>query len=363
MMKILMLLALTHHALCQTGVSGGQTFLTGGGCATIPGVGSPILMIANAHKFIEDNFKIQNTYSNVKYIHYSKTTSLTDNMVINYKLVFALTDYNGTKYIAVDLDQSPFGIGSTKINKFLMTPDAARIRQFIDVHFHTKNSYSCGDMKYVYSSFGNNPSSTHDYLFPGRNQNSAGLAVLSELGNQAAGSSASAPVGNSPSGAGNSSRVCVTANFISTTDFFGVRTATTPIDIVSCHPKKPAVAQILVSCNNNVVSSLQLSFNNINDEGTTMSQFVGNPTTPANSITYLELRAAFRIVFTSNASPSSLNIKTYDDKNTIIQEFNCGTGTTTPKTQIVLVTDFLGYGDVYSSANGVDGFDLVSYKA
>lgn len=364
MAKLLMILTFMLYSLCMVNAqAAGQSFLTGGGCASIPGVGSPILMISNAHKFIEDNFKIQNTYSTVKYIYYLKTMSSVVEMTTNYKLVFALTDYVGTKYIAVDLDQTPFGIGSTKINKFLMTPDAARVRQFIDVNFHTKMSYSCGDMKYVYSSFGNDPTSNHDYLFPGRNQNSAKLSMLNELGNSSAGASGSMPNGASPSNGNKGEKTCVTANFISTTDFFGVKTATTPMDMVSCHPKKPAVAQIVVSCNNNVLSSLQLSFNNINDEGTTMSPFAGNPATPANTITYIDLKAAFRIVFTSYSTPSTLNIKTYDANNTMMKEFNCGTGTATPKTQIILVAEFLGYGDIYSSANGIDAYDLVSYKA
>lgn len=351
MTKLLLLLALALHTSLAHKETG-QTFLTGGGCATIPGCGSPILMIANAHKFIEDNLKIQNTYSNVRYIHYVKTPSPGGEMMTNYKLVFSLTDYVGTKYIAIDMDQSPFGIGSTKINRFLMTPDPARIRQYIDINFNNKTSYSCGDMKFVYSSFGNDPTTKMEYLYPGRNQNSAGLAVLNNL------SSNPADEANNEK-----KKTCATSNFLSTTNFYGTPTASTPVDLISCHPTKQSCSMILISCINNAISSLQLAFNNIGDNGTNMSQFCGNPSTPASAIVQIDLKNAFKLQCTSATSPPTMTIKTFDKHDKMLQQFTCGTGTTAPKTHMIYTADFLGCTDVHSSATGVEACDIATYSA
>jgi len=53
-MRILLLLLSGLTLINSQPVANAQTILTGGGCATIPNVGSPILMISNVHKFIED---------------------------------------------------------------------------------------------------------------------------------------------------------------------------------------------------------------------------------------------------------------------------------------------------------------------
>ena len=367
MVKLLLLLALTlkcfsaydNNVGAPIPQPGPQTFLTGGGCASIPGVGSPILMIANAHKFIEDNLKIQNSYSNVRYVHYAESTTSVGMAKTNYKLAFAITDFNGVKYIAVDLDQSPFGIGSTKINKFLMTGDAARVKQFIDVNFNTRNTISCGDMKFVYSSYGNDPTAKHDYLFPGRNQNSAGLAVLNNLGSKGGDKSSDPKMGDSMN---DKQKNCSTANAVFTENFFGAKTGTTPVPMMDCHPTKQTVASIIVGCSNNVVSSLQLSFNNVGDNGTHMSTFAGNPATPVSATTTIDLRAVNKITFTSFSTPATLMIKTLDDKNNVLTSFTCGTGMTGQKMHTILTADFLGFIDVEGSATGISFFDLVFYQ-
>jgi len=367
--------AQTNGTVPQTNVSNstaGQTFITGGGCAQIPGIGSPVLMISNAHKFIEDALNIKNTYTNVKYLYFLKTSPATDSNISNYRLVFSVTDYNGTKFIGVDLDQSPFGIGSVKINKFLLTGDAARIRQFIDPNFTNKVTFTCGDQKYVYSSFGNDPTAQFDYLFPGRNQNSAGLNVLNNL-LPSSGSSAAFPVGGNP--AANAARVCTTSNFSETINFFGILGAlglVTPVDLISCLPNENAVSQIRISCVNNTVQSVQLAFNNLNDNGTTLSAFAGNPNTPASSITTIDLNPANTIVFSSNTVPGTnlplgtalgVRIQTQDAAGNTLSNFTCGIVPALLNVQTLLVSRFLGFGNVIASAAGVGNFDLVTYTA
>lgn len=337
-----------------------QTILTGGGCASIPGVGSPILMINNAHRFIEDSLNIKNTYTNVKYLYFLKTSPATNPNVSNFRLVFSVTDYNNTKYIAIDLDQSPFGIGSTKIVKFLMTSDIAKVRQFIDPNFTTNVTFSCGDLKYVYSSFGTSPTNPLDYNFPGRNQNSAGLNVLNNL-LPSSGASAALPVGG-PNANNTPNKVCVTANFIETTNFFGTATAATPVDLVRCLPRKNGVASISIGCVNNTVQSIQLFFNDLNNRGTTPSIFVGNPNTPATAITNIDLSPSDRIIFTRTSTPDSIRIQTVADNGANLTDYVCGLGATNTNSQTVLTNNFLGFGNIFASANGVNAFDIVSYN-
>jgi len=355
-MKInaLIVFALGISALvAQPGVQNtNQTFLTGGGCAAIPGVGSPILMVANAHKFIEDALKINNNNTVVKYLSFLSSTvsnPTTLSSVTNYKLVFSIADYNGTKYIGVDFDVSPFGIGSTKINRFLMSNDVARVRQLIDPTFVNRATLSCGDLKFVYSSFGNDPTSNLPYAFPGRNQNSAGLNVLNNLQSN-----------NGSGGAAN--RVCVSANFQQTTGFFGTAIAVTPVDSVNCLPNENAVAQIRVGCIANTLTSLQLAFNNLADNGTTLGNFFGNPTTPASAITTIDLSNAARVVFTRNTTPNTLRIQTLDANGAPLVTYACGTGVAGTETQILSTSEFLGFGDVFSNALGVAAFDLVRFN-
>lgn len=329
-----------------------QTFLTGGGCAAIPGIGSPILMIANAHKYIEDALNIKNAYTSVRYIFFLKTPDPNTAQINNYKLMFSITDYNGTKYIAVDLNQSPFGIGSTKINKFMMTADPNRLKQFFNPNVDIKNTLSCGDLKFVYSSFGNDPTADLDYPFPGRNQNTTGLAILDQL--RSNGSTV-------PGGSSNPGRTCSTAHYSSTNNFFGTQTGTTPREIINCCPNEDAIATMRIGCGANSWNAVQLGFNNCNDNGITDSVYIGNPNTQSNTFTTFSLGNAEKITFQSFTGPASIIITTYDANNNQLQTLTCGNGNGNPQTRTILVEDFLGFSKIYSNGNNIQGLDLTEY--
>lgn len=359
-------------------------------CTTIPGIGSPVLMIANAKQYIEDALNIKNQYTVVKFIYYalvppSANTSTTIiqpvpqnqtagqnqipgqtqlpgqaqvqpvNIATTYRLVFSITDYYGTKYAAVEFSVSPFGIGSVKINRFMLTNQLARIKSMIDPNITDSASLSCGDLKYVYSSFGQGNDKTLDYIYPGENNNSAGLNILNNfIGNNRPVSGASA----------NATRTCTTSNFIETSGFFGTATTgATAVDLINCLPSKPAVSAILVGCNANVLSSLQLQYNNYNDNGTTLSAFSGNPNTPASAINTISLGNASRISITTFTTPATVRIQTFDANNAQLTNYTCGTGTTAPQNVVISANDFLGLSSIAASATGVSSFEVTQYRA
>lgn len=330
-----------------------QQTLAGNSCASIPGVGSPILMIANAQRFIDDSLNIKNTYTVVKYLYNNTIASTTTSGQVIYRLAFSLTDYSSVKYIGIELSLSPFGIGSTSINKFLLTSSLTALNKYIDPAITATTNLTCGDLKFVYSSYGNSPTSPLDYNYPGRNRNSAGLNVLNNL---TPASGASASVANV------ASRVCTTANFQETSQFFGTAGTGTPVDLINCLPNKSAIAAINVGCVNNAVTSLQLIYNNLNDNGTTTSQIVGNPNTPAASVTSVALGNAARVTLSAFSNPNTLSISTLDANGNVLTNYTCGTGTATPFTATISVGDFLGLGAITTDNTVIQSFQLVQYQ-
>lgn len=324
-----------------------QNFFTGGGCASIPGLGSPIHMIANGHKYIEDALNIKNPYTSVKYIHFVTETPFSTALRI-YRLGFSITDLNSTKYVGIEFTQAPVGIGSVKINKFLMTTDFKRMIQLIDKNMKDNAPVSCGDLKFVYSSYGTDPTAKLNYAFPGRNQNSGGLSILNQL--------------NATPNKPNNTKICITVNFNESVNFFGLVPAGIPSDLLRCLPSKPAIAAIKIGCVANAVTSIQLTFNNLNDGGTTESNFIGAPLTPASSITTIDLKNAETVSITSFSTPNSLNIKTFDINGNNLLNYSCGVGITAPKNIIMTVNDFLGFTRIFTNGVIIQSFQLTQYK-
>lgn len=329
-----------------------QTFFTGGGCATIPNVGSPILMIANAHKYIEDALNMNNKYTVVKYIHFVQTMSNVTQGHSTYRLAFSITDYSSTKYVGVEAVIAPRGIGSTKINKFLLTNDIEKLKVVIDSTINPDNSYSCGDLKFGYSSYGNGDPNSPNSIYPGRNENGIPSSILNQLNNHI---SSTPTVKN---------KTCITANYLETTDFIGTAAPTVPVDLLNCLPDKNAVAAIRIGCAATVVTLIQLVFNNFNNSGTTTSPIVGALVTPANSITQIDLAGVHRIEFNSftGAATLTINIKTYDSENNKMSDYTCGSVATNPRQLVVLNYDFLGITTIHHNAALIHSFEITQYR-
>lgn len=347
--KALLFTLASFNFISSQAVNTPQTFFTGGGCATIPSVGSPILMIANAHKYIEDALNVKNQYTVVKYIHFVQIASSTTPGQNTYKMAFSITDYTSTKYVGIEAVLSPTGIGASRINKFIFTTDLPKLRTIIDSTINPANSFSCGDLKFAYSSTGNNDSSKLDYIFPGRNQNGARQSILDQLKNTDPRPKV---------------KTCITANYLESTDFYGTTSsAPVPTDAISCVPNKRTVSAIRIGClSNATVSNIEMVFNNFNDGGTN-NVFVGNPTLSQNFIEYIDLSIAERIEFISHSLGSALKltINTYNNIGEVESTYTCGSISGNNKRVIVMASDFLGFSKIFF-ATRIQKFEIVQYR-
>lgn len=346
----LLILLVGANIILSQPTNNNQTFFTGGGCATIPDIGSPILMVSNVHDYIEDGLNTKNKYTVVKYIHFVQTASSNSPNRKTYKIAFSITDYNSTKYVGIEVIVAPNGIGSTRINKFILTNSVEKLKKIIDSTIDPDNTYSCGDLKFAYSSYGKGGSKNLDYIFPGQNQNRASDSILSKFGK----SSSQEP----------SSKTCVTSNYLETDDFIGSATANTPVDLLQCISDKKAVAAIRIGCVSDVLTMIQLVFNNIGNNGTTNSNIVGSSSTSVSDISTIDISDAFRVEFESatNGTQLTFSVTTYDNNNVIQDQIQCGTATANPSNVIVLASDFLGLTSIYSDGSIIEGFEITQYK-
>lgn len=326
-----------------------KTFYTGGGCATIPNIGSPILMISNVHKYIENALNINNKYTVVKYIHFMQSSSTANLGQTTYKLAFSVTDYSSTKYLGMEVVVSSGGIGSSKINKFILTSDIEKLRVVIDRGIVDNKSFSCGDLKFAYSSYGNGDSNNNlDYLFAGNNMNGMPSSLLGQL---------SGPSNN---------KVCITANYVETNNFYGKANNATPVDLINCVPDKPSISSIRLACMNNTIYFMQLVYNNFGDNGTTTSPIVGNSNVSANYLTTIDLSGVSRIEFnrySDSLGNNRLNLKTYSTNNGVLTNFNCGNVTTNPQQVVILANDFIGLTGIYTNGSYIQAFEVTQYRS
>ena len=365
MQKILLLLLATSTLYISTTKADytgkGNTFLTGGGCGEIPGVGSPILMVSNAHKYIEDALHIKNNYTQVRYVYFeSNPDPSTPGRTIK-KMVFEITTYYGKKYLAVEVVTANNGMGSIRINRFMMTSELSKLGSLFSIANITTvvtSDYSCGDQKFVYSSYGNDPTTPLDYVYPGRNYNSASKFILKALDDQS----------KKPR-----IRNCVTKNFRETENFYGSSFGQPPNNLSRCIPKKLAIARILINCDNvnaanGRIRSLQMIYNNYNDDGKTYSSIIGDGNAPSSGNHVIDLEAAAKIEITSHFDPGNnkaILIKTFDENHQQLTDYKCGTFTVlVPNKILVNVEDFLGFNDVQTNVGStrVERLEVVTYE-
>ena len=352
----------------------------GATCTSIPGIGAPVLILRAAKQYLTDALSLQSQNTVVRYLYYAMvppstistasstviypqptntaaSTQMQPNLATIYRVVFSISDYNGSKYVGVELAVSPFGIGGVKINRFLLTGSLSLIKSTFDQNITDGASINCGDLKLIYSS--GSAAQNID------NVNTVGLDILNS---QAPVSTSQGSNNNSQLNATGTStsanKICASANFIETAGFFGSagNNATTGVDLINCVPNKNSVAAIMVGCTNNTVSSLQLLFNNYSDAGVRLSAFAGNPSTPASNVTTISLGNADRISLVSTNTPPSIKIQTLDTNNATLTVYNCGNGTASPQTVVVSAMDFLGLTNVIANGN-ISAFQVTQYKA
>ncbi len=157
------------------------------GCSDIQSVGSPILLNFQAQKIIEEAMKLQTQGSFVRFIYFNAADATPDANNITpfskfYKLVFEFRNQAGPNYVGIFFDNPTNGIGTVKFLKFILNPNLDVIRKVLKItdNFNI-NGFKCGDLKMIFSSFGNDPRNSLNGQFPGQNRNGLNPALLQAL--------------------------------------------------------------------------------------------------------------------------------------------------------------------------------------
>ena len=319
------------------------------GCSYIPNIDHPINMIRFANEYINDGLHAENPYTHVKYVYYKKIASTQIPGQFLYNLVFSITDYYATKYMGIQLLVSPAGIDSARITKYIFTADLAKIRYVIGPDIDDITQKTCGDLKFVYTTSRLNGIVDVAEIYADSSKKYLGLSRLNTIGNS--------------NKTFKSKKVCITANYIESNSFFGVRAKGLPIDIFNCLPNGNAIAAISVGCISNSISSLQLFYNTMDNNGTSVSPIIGNNNISVSDITIIDLKAAHRVSFTSSKAPNTLRIRTYDENQNIKYDYQCGLGVLETQTIIVAVEDFIGLTNIFADETGVQAFEIAQYRA
>lgn len=150
-------------------------------CDDIPTIGCPILLFFHAEQIIEEIMKLQNRDSFVRYIYFSRESG-SGPFSVYYKLIFELRTQLTTYYLGILLDSPSEGIGSVKFIKFIFHVKFEVVRVVLRINEkRLDNGFVCGDLKMIFSSYGNDPRTRLPYDFPGFNRNAVPPAILKAL--------------------------------------------------------------------------------------------------------------------------------------------------------------------------------------
>lgn len=159
-----------------------RQFFTGGGCPAIRGVGHPVLMISHVHKFINDALNSKNSYTSVDFIYHNKSAEGVNGMS-TYIFVFRLNAISQTMFLGIKFEAGNFNtmrlVQYMKLESLTMTGNVLGV----DDIANKLNNPECGDLKYMFSFYGQSPTPNLPYTNYGRNGNSIGAFLLANLQN------------------------------------------------------------------------------------------------------------------------------------------------------------------------------------
>ena len=156
-------------------------FYLDGTCPEIEGVGSPVLMVAHTHEHVNRAFDFKNPHTHVKMI-FSNTPELQSNGEFIYNHVYSV-NYNGkTTYYGIQFTAGS-GFNMT-LFKFIVTDKLSIVGDALSVLdlANKLDEINCGDLKFIFSSYGTDPTADLPYAFP-NNRNSIGISLLNSLSN------------------------------------------------------------------------------------------------------------------------------------------------------------------------------------
>lgn len=349
------------------------------GCSDIDSIGSPILLVFQAEKMIEEAMKVQNAGTFVRYLYY-KQEIIPAQFSILYTLVFEIADQGQSYFIGAIVDNPSNGIGSTNFKKFILSTKLEVVKAVLKITDAFPSSpYVCGDLKMIFSSYGNDPRKRLPGDFPGLNRNALSPALnkaLQDLVRNTNLGNASDPTdpNNTPP------RECTDPHYINHSNFWYLgppgqkpvnpETSTASInnyfEFVRCNPTgQRIIEQLILGCYSRPTSIIsgpgdiyyisgrfQIPFS---------SNFEDSPTygftsvTPAGGQTFSPLTIQFtsqttKLSFFYPDDAAWFAARTYDANNNIIATYTCGNsaapalllGTTTAKATYT-VNDIAGF--------------------
>ena len=150
-------------------------------CQNLPKFGSPILMFAHIQDQIIEHMRLDNQYSFVRYLYFRKTPGLTPFSII-YTMIWELSTSYSKAYVGISFDNPTYGIGTVKFQKFLYNEKLDTIKKILKITDEISGtSFTCGDQKMIFSSFGNDPRQKLPGDYPGLNYNSIPPMLLKSL--------------------------------------------------------------------------------------------------------------------------------------------------------------------------------------
>lgn len=353
--SLLLPLIIAKHIINQSTTTQNSQYLQNN-CPIVTIIGPPVRMVNSVNEFINTSLDFHTQDSRVKYL-YSNTYEDEETGYMYTKLIFEIETPITIKYIGVWIRNIKNIMGGTKLLKFIVHSTMNMVIKILEVpNDGAKNAtgFSCGDLKYMFTSYQKILPQTRARDQHGRPINT--LAVLNLL--------------NATTNDENRKRNCVTAHYVQTVDFYGIRNTVPHLRRFNCLSNKPGIAFFKISCNqiNGRIRSLQVFYNNYADDMVTETSIIGDPTVPANNITTIMLQGIDKIQFRSFLEPGvgkSVRFQTYDENNQPLQDYSCGSfDTGTRQEFIVFVKDFLGFNSIQPNAVNtfVEAFEIMTFK-
>ena len=341
--------------LACTLVASQSLFYSGGGCSQIEGVGSPVLMVAQAHQYVNRALDSKNPYTYVKMI-YNNTPELQSDGQFLYKYVFNIQASGKTMYYGIQ-----FTAGSNTnmaLFKLVFTDKLSTIGTILSEADLANNlsESSCGDLKFIFSSYGKDPTADLPYAFP-NNRNSVGLNLLSRLSETKQ----------------NEYKECINKNY-TIYEWFS-ESMSTHTTLVNCIPMGIPIHSIRLGCynaaNNPVQASagshieyIQLIYNN-SDGTTTASEEIKSTSFTLGDEVVIPVDTGAFITFNAYGNETA-EIVLKDENLSTITTWNCGADTISAATlelsETYPVKDFLGFDYVDTSGQQYNFMSVVIYE-
>jgi hypothetical protein len=366
------------------------------GCSDVDSIGSPILLTYQAEKLIEESLKLQTQGTFVRYIYYKTENGLT-NFSLLYRLIFEIRDQSGPNYVGILLDNPSNGIGSVKFLKFIVNPNLDVVKKVLKITDNVSaTAYVCGDLKMIFSSFGNDPRNELPGAYPGFNRNSIPPSILKALKEL---TKFDDEVQKDDQKDKRPFRDCHSSRFVNTADYYTPDSSSlvnnevppnkNPFSTYRCDPNDGAVLNtLLLSCKyftggpnngNGEIFAVQGVFKVPFSNALETSNFYGNegfPTTPTilSKLLDIDLTGAYKLqTYYPLGNANWYGIVTYDGNNTKLGTYTCGNLASAPVAAgqelryTILVKNLMGFwggktSNLENSNNPLNFFGFIEYK-